>query len=135
MRMLAVRIALALLASLCLAVSADDVSHHREWMDSAQEVKDDLKDALDAKSAAKAVEWAVKLRELGRQEEAYWKKAGQQDAVSLAKRNLAASRLIASAAKAGRFDQALQAYGDLEASCRACHDLHPEKRLVPTPRH
>jgi cytochrome c556 len=124
------KLALALLASLCLAMEQDDVARHKEWMDTAQDVKDDLKDALDAKLAAKAVENAGKLAEIGKQEEEYWKKAGQDDAVTLAQKNRAASERIGAAAKAGRFDQALQAYGDLEATCRACHDLHPEKRPV-----
>ena len=64
----------------CLAIGPDDVSRHKEWMDTAQDVKDDLKDALDAKLAPKAVEDAAKLAGIGKQEEALWKKAGQQDA-------------------------------------------------------
>jgi cytochrome c556 len=99
-------------------------------MDTAQDVKDDLKDALDAKLAAKILEDAAKLAGIGKQEEAYWKKAGQKDAIGLAQKNRAAAQQIAASAKAGHFDRTLQAYGDLEATCRACHDLHPEKRLV-----
>jgi cytochrome c556 len=49
---------------------------------------------------------------------------------ALAQKNRAAAEQTAAAAKAGHFDQALQAYGNLEATCRACHDLHPEKRLA-----
>jgi len=111
-------------------MAPDDAARHREWMDTAQDMKDDLKDALDAKLVPKVLEHAVKLAKIGRQEEAYWKKAGQKDAIDLARKNRAAAEQIAAAAKAGRFDQAFQAYGDLEATCRACHDLHPEKRLV-----
>ena len=124
------RISLLLLASWCLAMTPDEVSRHKEWMDTAQDGKDDLKDALDAKRAAKAVEDAAKLAAIGKQEEAYWRKAGQKDALGLAQKNRAAAREIGSSAKAGQFDKALQAYGDLEATCRACHDLHPEKRAV-----
>jgi len=69
-----------------------------------------------------------------RHKEAYWKKAGQKDALGLARQFRAASLRIEAAAKAARFDQALQAYGNLAATCRACHDLHPEKRLAPNPR-
>jgi cytochrome c556 len=105
-----------------------DASRHKEWMDTAQDLKDDLKDALDARLGPKAAEAATKLAGIGKQEEAYWKKAGQKDVIELAAKNRAAAEEIAAAAKAGRFDQALQAYGNLEATCRACHDLHPEKR-------
>jgi hypothetical protein len=124
------RLSLLVLTSWCLAMTPDDVSRHKEWMDTAQDVKDDLKDALDAKLGPKVVEDAVKLAAIGKQEEAYWKKAGQKDAIGLAQKNRAAALQIAATAKAGHFDQALQAYGDLEATCRACHDLHPDKRLV-----
>ena len=124
------RLSLLLLASWCLAIVPDGTSRHKEWMDTAQDVKDDLKDALDAKLGPKAVEDAAKLAEIGKQEETYWKKAGQMDAIGLAQKNRAAALQIVAAAKAGHFDKALQAYGDLEATCRACHDLHPEKRLV-----
>jgi cytochrome c556 len=51
--------------------------------------------------------------------------------VKLANENLAASKQISAAAKSGNFDKALQAYSKLEATCRACHDLHLEKRPIP----
>ena len=120
------KLTLILLAACCLAGEAQ---RHKEWRDAAQDIKDDLKDALDARLAAKIVESAAKLTAIGRQEEAYWKKARQPDALSLARKNRTASERIAAAAKLGRFDQAVGAYGELEATCRACHDLHPEKRL------
>jgi hypothetical protein len=126
------KLILILLAGCCLA---GETQRHKEWMDAAQDIKDDLKDALDAKLSAKIVESAAKLRALGGREEAYWKKARQPDALSLARKNRAASERIATAAKAGRFDQALAAYRDLEATCQACHDLHPEERLAQTARH
>jgi len=124
------RLSQLLLASWCLAMTPDDVSRHKEWMDTAQDMKDDLKDALDAKLGPKAAEDAAKLAEIGKREEAYWRKAGQKDAIGMAQKNRAAAQQIAAAAKAGHFDQALQAYGNLETTCRACHDLHPEKRVV-----
>jgi hypothetical protein len=125
------KLTLILLAACCLAAEAQ---RHKEWMDAAQDIKDDLKDALDAKLAAKVVQSAATLTAIGGREEAYWRKARQPDALSLARKNRAASERIAAAAKAARFDQALLAYGELEATCRACHDLHPEKRLARTAR-
>jgi hypothetical protein len=126
------RLSLLLLASFCLAMALDDVARHKEWMDTAQDVKDDLKEALDAKVGPKAVEDAAKLAAIGKQEETYWKKAGQKDAIDLAQKNRSAAQEIGTAARAGHFEQALQAYGNLEATCRTCHDLHPEKRLLGT---
>ena len=128
------KLGLLLLASLCFALGPDDAARHKEWMDAAQDLKDDLKDVLDARLAPKVLETAGKLAKIGQQEEAYWIKAGQKDAAALARKNRAASQQVAAAAGAGHFDQALQAYGNLEATCRACHDLHPEKRQPRSPR-
>jgi len=50
--------------------------------------------------------------------------------VNLAKENLAASKQISAAAKSSNPGDALQAYPKLEATCRGCHDLHPEKRAI-----
>ena len=124
-----------LLPLVCLVApfaGQDEAARHKEWMDTAQDTKDELKDALDAKSRENSVKPAEKLVQLGEQEEAYWTKAKIEDAVKLAQRNLSASRTIAAAAKEEKFDQAIQAFADLESTCRACHDLHPEKRLAPS---
>jgi hypothetical protein len=119
---------LVALLALATAEAADYTARHKQSMDQSQEWKDDLKDALDAKAGAKAAELARKLAKSGAQETAYGKRAGQEDALKLAADNLEASRQVELAAKAGQFEQANQAYGRLEATCRACHDLHPEKR-------
>jgi cytochrome c556 len=118
------------LLAFCCAMGADEAARHKEWMDAAQDLTYDLKDALDGKSSEKAAAPAEKLVELGEQEEEYWTKAKLEDAVKLARQNLAASRAVAAAAKDGQFDRALQAYAELETSCRSCHDLHFEKRLA-----
>jgi hypothetical protein len=122
---------LIFLASCCLAGNAQ---RHKEWMDAAQDIKDELKDALDVRLGPKAVASARKLAAIGKQEEAYWKEARQPDVLDLARKNRAAAERIGAEAKGSRFDQALRAYGDLETTCRACHDLHPEKRPAPASR-
>ena len=122
---------LVLLIAVCLTPAADDSSRHKEWMDQAQELKDDLKAALDAKTWQKATTSADELAKTAEREEAYWKRAKQADAVKLAQENLAASKQISAAAKSGNAGQALAAYSKLDATCRGCHDLHPEKRLAP----
>jgi hypothetical protein len=124
-------VVLPLLGLFLLAAAEDETARHKEWMDTAQDVKDDLKDALDAKSRDRALEPAEKLVKLGEQEEAYWKKKRLDDVVELAQQNLAASRAIVGAVKEEHFDRAVQAFADLEKTCRACHDLHPERRSTP----
>lgn len=115
-----------------LAIASDDAARHKERMDTAQDLKEDLKDALDAKSKEKAAEPAGKLIELGQLEEQYWKDAQIEDAVKLAQQNLAAARAIASSAQDGQFDRAQKSYETLETACRTCHDRHFEKRVRKT---
>jgi hypothetical protein len=115
---------------LLVLVMLDDTAKHKEWMDEAQDLKEDLREALQAKSRAKAAEPAARLVQIGEQEEDYWRKAKLEDIVKLAQKNLEAARDVAAAAKDGYFDEALLAFGRLEATCRACHDVHPEKRLL-----
>jgi cytochrome c556 len=117
---------------LCLLMLAgDDAARHKEWMDEAQDLKEDLRDALNAKSGAKAAEPASKLVQIGEREEKYWRDAKLHDIVKIAQQNLVAAREVAAAAKDGHFEEALLAFGRLETTCRACHDVHPEKRLQP----
>lgn len=122
------RIIAFLMVAFGFSQTADDMAKHKEWMDQAQELEDDLKDALDSKTWQKAAQLADELAKTGAREEAYWKRAKQADAVKLAEENLDASKQISAAAKSGDGEHALQAYSKLEATCRACHDLHPEKR-------
>ncbi len=69
-------------------------------MDQAQEWKDGLKDALDAKARTKAIELAERLAKAGAEEAAYWKKAKQDDVLRLAKGNRESARQIALSAEA-----------------------------------
>jgi len=112
---------LALLPLVAFFLSADgqdEAARHKERMDTAQDAKDDLKDALDSKSREKAVEPAEKLVQLSEQEEDYWKQAKLEREVKLAQQSVSASRAIAAAVKDERFDEALRAYGELESTCR-----------------
>lgn len=117
----------ALSLGLC-AAGEDDATRRKAIMDAAQDQKDELQDAFDAKSAATVSQAAEKLVAFGQAEELYWTKAGIPDGVALAQQNLAASKQIVKDAKAGELDQAATAFSKLNDSCRACHDLHLEKR-------
>ena len=119
----------------CIAISLavcaageDAAARHKATMDAAQDQKDELQDAFDAKSAAKVSEAAEKLVAFGQAEELYWTKAGIPEGVALAQQNLAASKQIVKDATVGQLNQAAAAFSKLNDSCRACHDLHLEKR-------
>jgi hypothetical protein len=68
-----------LTAALCFTLAADDVARHKEWMDQAQDLKDDLKDALDAKTWPKAASCAEELAKTAQRS----REAGQRESGSL----------------------------------------------------
>lgn len=112
-----------------LLVSAGTAERRKQTMDAAQEWEEELGETLAARDSKKSARLAGMLAGLGRSEEAAWKKAGLEEARVLAELNSAAAREVQLSARAGRFEQALQAFGRLGATCRGCHDLHPEKGL------
>jgi membrane carboxypeptidase/penicillin-binding protein len=113
------------------SVTAGEVASHKERMDTAEDLKADLKDALDAGSAAKAGQSADELTKVLEQEEQYWIKTKLDDAIKLAQINMADSKQIATDAKAGKIDDAKTVYKQLEKTCTDCHGLHPEQRVKP----
>jgi CHAD domain-containing protein len=100
-------------------------------MDTAEDLKADLKDALDAGSAAKAGQSADELTKVLEQEEQYWIKTKLDDAIELAKTNRSDAQQLATDAKAGKIDDAKTVYKQLEKTCTDCHGLHPEQRVKP----
>jgi membrane carboxypeptidase/penicillin-binding protein len=113
------------------SVTADEVASHKERMDTAEDLKADLKDALDAGSAAKAGQSADELTKVLEQEEQYWIKTKLDDAIKLAQINMADSKQIATDAKAGKIDDAKTVYKQLQKTCTECHGLHPDQRVKP----
>jgi hypothetical protein len=101
---------------------------HKAWMNDAADQQDELREALAAKSAAKSATAAAKLADLMKQTETYWAGKKAPDIVTLAVQARRMATETGAAAKAGKFDQAHTAFGKMNATCNACHDLHPEKR-------
>jgi cytochrome c556 len=96
-------------------------------MDAAQDLKDEIQDGFDGKSPSKVAEAAAKLTPLCEREEQLWTKAKVAEAIRLATENLQASKELEAAARTGNLDSSAKAFERLNASCRACHDLHLEK--------
>ena len=119
--------AAALLAALPLF--AESAADHKARMDAAQDTQDELRDALDAKSAGKALNANRKLIQFGDREKLYWTAAKLPAAVHLAEENFAAASELQLRLKAGTWDTVEQAYSRVQESCRACHDAHPEKQM------
>ena len=105
-----------------------DAAAHRAWMDDAADLQDELREHLGAKAGDKAAAAATKIEEILAQTEAYWAAKRADDIVKIARESRTLAAAIASAANAGRIDQATDAFATMNARCNACHDLHPERR-------
>jgi hypothetical protein len=96
-------------------------------MDDAQEAKDDLLDAVNAKDTAKATDAVEKITKIITETKKFWADQKQADVVKLADDTLAAAANMTVVAKAkGDFKAA---YQKLDVSCQQCHNIHPENRL------
>ena len=105
-----------------------DAAAHKAWMDDAADLQDELREQLLAKSGDKAAIAATQLEEILARTQTYWAAKHADDVVTIARDSRALATAVATAAKAGRFDQATDAFAKMGARCNACHDLHPEKR-------
>ena len=111
------------------SVSADDAAGHKKLMQTAQDFMVDLSDALDANESLRAAKAASGLAETCRRERAYWEKKGLADAVKLSRQTLAQSEQISAAIQSKQIGEAQRIYLNLNNTCRACHDAHPERRV------
>lgn len=126
------RIALLLtIMGLGLAVPAAMRAQSAQWtqkMDDAQDAKDDLMDAVAAKSGPKAAAAMVKITAIMKESRAFWVEQKMPDVVKVADDALTAAAMD-KLAKSGRMDTAKAAFDKLNAACSTCHDMHPENRL------
>jgi len=126
-----------LLPALCLAAAsrftATELQDHRNWMDDAQDKKEDLREALAAKDARKLLAAAQATDALTAKELAFWARTEIKQAQELAAKNREESRELVRAATASRLDSAGAAFASLERTCSSCHDLHFEKNEALSP--
>ena len=116
-----------------LTIPAAIVAQDDAWrmkMDDAQDAKDDLMDAVDAKSGPKAAEATAKMTKIVQETKQFWAAKKMADIVTLADASLAALNEMSKMAAAGKMDQSKAVYQKIGATCSACHDVHPEKRLT-----
>jgi soluble cytochrome b562 len=109
------------------------VAQNDEWkqkMEDAQEAKDDLMDAVGAKSGPKAVEATAKMAKILQEAKEYWAGLKMADVVKLADANLAALDAMSKLAGSGKMDQSKAAFDKIGDSCSVCHDVQPEMRLT-----
>ncbi len=105
-----------------------DAEAHKVWMDDAADAQDELREALAGEAFDKAVPPAEKIAELMALTEQYWSKKKAADIVKLAQQTQVLARQVATTAKNRNLAGANAAFAQMNATCNACHDLHPEKR-------
>jgi hypothetical protein len=110
------------------AAKTPTAADHKQWMDDAGDLEEDLRDAIAAKSGAKAAAAAAKLDAILVRTEHYWAAKHADDIAQLARSSQTLAKEIGTAAKAGKMPQASDAFTKLSAECNTCHDKHPEKR-------
>jgi hypothetical protein len=118
--------------SLGILVPVTVLAQSEEWamkMDDAQEAKDDLLDAVGAKSGPKAAEATAKITKFLQETKAFWAAQKMADVVKTADDAIAAANEMSKVAVSGKMDSAKAAYDNLNAACNKCHDLHPENRI------
>jgi hypothetical protein len=124
MRMSVIAVALAVPAAL---VGQNEAQI--QMMDDAQEAKDDLLDAVEAKSGPKAAAATAKIVAILQETEKFWAEQKMPDIVKLAQDSIAATRDMEKVAKSGDMTQAREAYNKVNTACQGCHNIHPENRL------
>ena len=97
-------------------------------MDDAADLQDELREQLLAKAGDRAAAAATKIEVILAQTEAYWAEKHADEIVQIARESRTLATAIATAAKAGKIDQAADAFATMNTRCNTCHDLHPEKR-------
>ena len=115
-----------------LAIPTAMVAQNDDWkqkMEDAQEAKDDLMDAVDAKAGPKAAEAAAKMLKILLETKQFWAGQKMADVVKLADDNIAALNEMAKIAGSGSMDQGKAVFAKVNNTCSACHDTHPENRL------
>ncbi|MFN8007697.1 MAG: hypothetical protein U0V70_11845 [Terriglobia bacterium] len=86
-----------------------------------------LKKDLDAKNGAEAEKESKKLEGLFKDVEKFWAARKTEDAVKFSKDSQKEAAEVGKAAKAGNFEKALTAHGEIGKNCQGCHTAHREK--------
>lgn len=125
------RLTLAIVAASTLGAAAavDKLADLKARMDTLQDTRDDLRDALDANDGAKAVQLSKQVEQLLQQDQQLWQGKGLEDVLRINQATIQLAQTIQKQAAAADKQHALETYIALQKSCASCHDLHPEKRL------
>lgn len=115
--------ALTLAAVVCWG--QDDA--YKTWMKTIGATSASLRKNVTAKAGPEAAADAEKLAGTFQEVESYWAKSNTSDAENAAKSGREAAMDLASAAKAGNWEQASTDVKTITGTCGTCHSAHRER--------
>jgi len=129
MRKISVLIGICMLAALAITILAQQAppTDLSPVMKDVAATTNKLRMDLMSSNAADVAADAEKLQGLFRQAAGFFKAQKAQDAVDFAKANVQRAGDIMKAAKENNLDAAKAPAGDLQKSCKNCHDVHREQ--------
>jgi hypothetical protein len=128
MRKVSVLIGICMLAALAITIWAQQapVTDLSPVMKDVAATQAKLRMDLMSGNAADVAADAEKLQGLFRQAAGFFKAQKAQDSVDWAKANVQSAGAVMKAAKENNLDAAKAPAGDLQKSCKNCHDVHRE---------
>ena len=127
MRKVSVLIGICMLVALALTLIAQAPTDLSPIMKDVAATQNKLRMDMMGGNAADVAADAQKLQQDFTQAQGFFKAMKAQDAVDMAKANADKAGEIAKAAKANNLDAAKAPAGDIQKSCKACHDVHREQ--------
>src|SRR5436190_24038884 len=128
MRKISILIGICLLAALAITIWAQQAppTDLSPIMKDVAATQNKMRMDLMSGNANDVAADAEKLQGLFRQAAGFFKAQKAQDAVDFAKANVASAGEVAKAAKSNSLDAAKAPAGEIQKSCKNCHDVHRE---------
>ena len=127
MRKVSVLIGICVLVALALTLLAQAPTDLSPIMKDVAATQNKMRMDMMSGAAADVAADAQKLQQDFTQAMGFFKAMKAQDAVDMAKANADKAGEIVKAAKANNLDAAKAPAGEIQKSCKACHDVHREQ--------
>jgi len=129
MRKVSILIGICMLAALAITIWGQQapVTDLSPVMKDVAATQNKLRMDLMSGNASDVAADAEKLQGLFRQAAGFFKAQKAQDALDWAKANVQSAGAVMKAAKANNLDSAKAPAGELQKSCKNCHDVHREQ--------
>ena len=127
MRKVSVLIGICMLAALAITIWAQAPTDLSPIMKDVAATQNKMRMDLMSGNASDVAADAEKLQGLFRQAAGFFKAQKAQDSVDWAKANVQTTGAIMKAAKENNLDAAKAPAGEIQKSCKNCHDVHREQ--------